>query len=115
MLAVVISLFLTGCERPSEKDIEQAVHVSLKRAVPTKLTKKLMQGENASVEEVRVIKIGSAQRDGSLKYWPVKVYAKGTCDIIFFDTRQRFEGEAEFFIYKDPYGNWVATPGGLGF
>jgi hypothetical protein len=61
------------------------------------------------VEEVRVIKVGSAQGEGSYKFWPVKVYAKGTCTLLFGD-RRRFEGEAEYHISKDPYGKWIAEP-----
>lgn len=112
LLIVMLSIIMSGCSRPSDRVIEQAVRESLKRGVPVSLARYLTGGENATVEEVRVIKVGSVQGKGSYKYWPVKVYAKGTCSVMF-GGRRRFKGEAEFHIRKDPYGKWVASSSGL--
>lgn len=97
---------------PSNKDIKQAIRRSLEQKVPASLANYLTGGENAKVKEIRVIKVGRVQGEGSNKYWPVKIHAKGTCTVMF-GGRQGFEGKTEYIIKMDPYGEWVARPSGL--
>ena len=110
---VSISIIMIGCGGgPSKKQIKQAVSESLEERVPTSLAQWLTGGEKAKVEEVRIIKVGKPQKEGSYKYWPVKVHAKGTCSVMFGGNRS-FGGETEYYVMKDPYGKWVARPAGL--
>jgi len=112
---IVVLGALLGCSSgPSEKDIESAVRSSLQQRVPITLARNLLGGERAVVETVRVIKVGKPQGSDESRYWPIRVYAKGVCTVTF-GGQQPFEGETEFNLTKNPYGEWVASPGGLGF
>jgi len=109
MSLAVISMVVVGCGRPSNKDIERAVREYAER--PFSISRHIRGGfcRNATVEEVRVIKVGGARWDSweSCRYWLVKVHVKGICDTPF-KGRQRFEAEIECCIEKDPYGKWFA-------
>lgn len=109
---ILLSILVFACGKPSRNDIEIAVTESLKKQVPVSLARHLTGGQNATVEEVRVIQIGKAQGEGDRKYWPVKIYARGTCTKMF-GSREPFEGETEYFMRKDPYGKWTAQPSGF--
>lgn len=41
------------------------------------------------------------------KYWPFKVFVKGT--YTWFGENRRFEGITEVKFSKDDYGNWIAS------
>ena len=47
----------------------------------------------------------------SLKAW-TKIYAEGSCDVLL-GGRREFKGEAEYYVRKDPYGDWTANSSGL--
>ncbi len=104
--------FFISCSKPSDDDIIMAVKSSLQQRVPVSLAKHLTGGQNAVVEEIRVIDIGKVQERGSKDYWPVRIYAKGTCTKMF-GGRELFEGEAEYIITKDDYGVLKANPKGF--
>ena len=109
----MLTFILTACSSsPSNSEIEAAVKQSLEKRVPVSLAKHLTGGEDAIVEEVKVIKVGQAQGKGSHKYWPVIIYARGTC-VKMFGGRQPFEGQAEYYIRKNAYGEWVAQQKGF--
>ncbi len=109
---VLSCLLLAGCGKPSKKDAEAAVRQSLERWVPVTLAGWLSGGEHATVEEVRVIQIGKAQGSGANRRWPVKIYAQGTCAVMF-GGRKAFAGETEYLLSRDTEGKWVADPAGL--
>ena len=114
LTALLVGIMLTtiGCAGPSHGEIEAAVRNSLRAQVPGSLIGSLVPGSNPSIESVTVIQVGSAQGEGSSKWWPVKVRVKGTAQQMFSDTLGRgptqFDKEAEFLLKKDPYGKWVA-------
>jgi hypothetical protein len=108
----LICVAIVGCGGPSKQQIEQAVRESLEQRVPASLSRTLAGGESPIIERVAVVQIGKAQDQGSNKYWPVKIYAKGSCTVLF-GGRRGFEGETEYNVSKDPYGKWVATISGI--
>lgn len=109
---LLISILISCSSTPSDSAIENAVRSSLEERVPISLAKHLTGGQDAIVEEVRVIEIGNQQGEGSYKYWPVRIYAKGTC-IKMFGGRERFEGQAEYRIFEDEYGKLKASAKGF--
>ena len=110
---ILLTLISISCSRgPSERDIKKAVILSLQQKVPTSLARHLTGGNNAIIEEVKVIQIGNTQGEGTNTYWPVKIYAKGSCDVMF-GGRKVFEGEAEYLLKLDAYDNWQAHPKGF--
>ena len=118
LLSTIIVCIIAGCStRPSNNDIKQAVTKSLKDTVPLSLAKLMISGNNATIEEVKIIKIGKSQKIDSRKYWPVKIHAKGSFPLpgIFGmnGEQHNFEGETEYNVWKDPYGKWVAGPSGI--
>lgn len=108
---IFLTLFIS-CSKPSNDDIIMAVKASLQQKVPVSLAKHLTGGQNATVEEIRVIEIGKLQERGSKDYWPVRIYAKGSCTKMF-GGREPFEGEVEYIITKDDYGVLKANPKGF--
>ncbi|MGB2698328.1 MAG: hypothetical protein WBD28_10785 [Candidatus Zixiibacteriota bacterium] len=113
VILCLLILLLTGCTSgPSKKEIEGAVRESLQQKVPSLLSGYYTGGEDVIIEGLWVVKIGKAQGQGSDKYWPVKVYAKGSCKVLF-GGRRPFAGETEYNVRKDPYGKWVAEPAGF--
>lgn len=111
-LLFICLAFLISCSKPSNDDIVRAVKVSLQQRVPVSLAKHLTGGQNAVVEEIRVIEIGKAQERGSKDYWPVRIYAKGTCTKMF-GGRESFEGETEYIITKNDFEELIASPKGF--
>ena len=110
---LLLSIFTISCNNsPSEREIQKAIIISLQKKVPSTLAKHLTGGDNAEIYEVKVIQIGNAQGEGTNKYWPVKIYAKGTCNVMF-GGRKNFEGQTEYFIKLDAYDNWVANHKGF--
>ncbi|MBU0579916.1 MAG: hypothetical protein KKA19_01965 [Candidatus Margulisbacteria bacterium] len=105
-------ILLSCSSAPSDSEIKSAVKKSLEERVPVSLARHLTGGQDAIVEEVRIIEVGKKQGEGSYKYWPVKIYAKGTC-LKMFGGRERFEGQAEYRIFEDEYGNLKARPKGF--
>ena len=113
LFSVCVFLVFWACGTgPSHDEIKLAVQKSLEKRVPISLAKHLTGGEDAVVLEVKVIKIGRAQGSGENKYWPVIIYARGTC-VKMFGGRQPFEGQAEYYVRKNAYGEWVAEPKGF--
>ena len=108
----LLCLCLSCTSGPSEKDIVAAVSRSLQQRVPVSMARHLTGGQNATVAEVKVLAVGKAQGEGDSRYWPVKVFASGTC-VKMFGGREPFQGEAEFLIRENAYGEWVASPKGL--
>ena len=104
-----IMFMLLSCGGPPKSEIKWAIRQSLKERVPVALAHHLTGGSDAHIEELKIIQVGSKQNSGSNEYWPVKIYAKGTC-IKMFGGRRSFEGETEYYVVKDPYGKWVARP-----
>lgn len=111
-LSLFTFLILISCDGPNDVDIREAVTISLKKKVPISLARHLTGGQKATIDELKIIQIGKAQGEGSSKYWFVKIYVKGTCNVMF-GGRKRFEGETEYRIRKDSYDNWVASPSRL--
>jgi len=106
---LLIIIFLVACGGPPKSEIKRAVRQSLKERVPVALAHYLTGGSDAHIEVLKIIQVGSKQNSGSNEYWPVKIYAKGTC-IKMFGGRRSFEGETEYYVMEDPYGKWVARP-----
>lgn len=110
---MIITLLNISCSSgPSEGDIKEAVITSLQNHVPPSLARYLTGGNNAIIDKVKVIQIGSAQGEGTHTYWPVKIYAKGSCDLMF-GGRKDFAGETEYILRLDAYDNWQASPKGF--
>lgn len=112
LLLLLPFLFISCSSGPSEREIQKAVIISLQHKVPAALAQHLTGGKNAKVKEVKVIEIGNVQGEGTNQYWPVKIYAKGTCKVMF-GGRKSFEGETEYYIKIDAYGNWIASHKGF--
>jgi hypothetical protein len=110
LFAVII--FTISCSTPSNDEINNAVKLSLQKSVPVSLAKHLTGGQNAIIDEIKVLEIGKVIERGSKNYWPVKIYARGTCTKMF-GGRQHFEGETEYYITKNDYGELIATPKGF--
>lgn len=84
----------------------------MQRNVPTTLARYLTGGTDASIEEIRVLAIGKPSEQSGEKTWPVKLYVRGDCSVLL-GGRRDFEGEVEYFVCKDPYGDWIARFEGL--
>ncbi len=112
-LLFIVFLAVLGCSgSPSHQEIEVAVRKSLEHRVPPSLARYLLGGQNATVEEIKVIEVGKAYGEGLEKRWSVIIYARGSCEITF-GGRQRFEGRAKYVVGKNLYEEWVATSSGL--
>lgn len=107
-ILLAMSLLLIACSGPNNSEIETAVKKALEGSVPVRLVGNLMGGRKATVTEVRVIEVGSAQGEGTNRYWPVKVYASGSCDIPLLG-RSPFQGETVFNVYKNSFDKWKAN------
>jgi len=113
LIIIVLVFFNISCSSgPSDRDIKKAVSISLQKRVPVSLARHLTGGSNAEIGEIKVIQVGNVFGEGNNKYWPVKVYVKGNCTVMF-GGRKNFEGEAEYNLRMDAYENWQAEPKGL--
>ena len=97
---------------PTDEQITTAVHKALSRKVPGPLIRYATGGEKAQIFELRINAKGKPQVERNVTYWPVKMFAKGNCVVLFGD-KKSFEGEIEYFVYQDPYGEWKAEYRGL--
>lgn len=114
--SIVIGLLLSalfGCSGqsgPSNTEAEDAIKRSLESQVPPQLG----YGNEASVEEIKIIEIGVVQGEGTTQqYWPVKVYASGTRMIGTLTSkakRKSFKGEVVYKLSIDGFGVWRANP-----
>jgi hypothetical protein len=108
LMILVVGVAVSSCSSgPSDSEIDSAVRAALKQKVPATAAHYLTGGEKAQVNEIKVISRGKRQSHGDSKYWPVKVHVKGTCAVLF-GSRQTFDGEVEYYMYQDPYGEWRA-------
>jgi len=98
-----------SCASPTEGVIVEAVSRSLEKRVPVTLASYLTGGQNALVEEVRVLEISKAIGKGKNTYWRAQIYARGVCRVMF-GGHKSFEGKAVYRIYKDAFDNWRAAP-----
>ena len=97
---------------PTDEQVKTAVHKALSKKVPGSLVRYATGGKNAQISELRISAKGKPQVERNETYWPVKIFAKGTCVVLFGD-KKSFEGEIEYFVYQDPYGEWKAEYRGL--
>jgi hypothetical protein len=97
---------------PTDEQIKTAVHKALTRKVPGPLVRYATGGEKAQISDLRINAKGKPQVERNVTYWPVKMFAKGTCVVLFGD-KKSFEGEIEYFVFQDPYGEWKAEYRGL--
>jgi len=97
---------------PTDEQVKTAVHKALSKKVPGSLVRYATGGEKAQISELRINAKGKPQIERNTTYWPVKMFAKGTCVVLFGD-KKSFEGEIEYFVYQDPYGEWKAEFRGL--
>ena len=108
-IVFMLGFIILSCSSPPENDIIQAVRRSLEKRVPIRLARHLTGGQNAYVEEIRVLQVSKALGEGDNKYWQVKIYARGICRVMF-GGRKSFEGEARYRVYKDEFETWQAVP-----
>jgi hypothetical protein len=102
-------VWIAGCSSgPSDDIVVSTVRQYLERQVPPGLARYLTGGSQAQIEEIRIVQRGKKTDDT----WPVKIFAKGTC-VVQFGGRRSFQGETEFVLYQDPYGNWKAEHRGV--
>lgn len=125
-LAVVflcILIVLTGCSggAPSEELLRSTIIASIEEGgVPREIRGAMMTGSCAdgNVKKLAIRGVGEEQKRAGKTYWPVKVRVTGSCTQNFncgpdnimgeCDT-VTFDGEeAEFGVWKDPYGDWKA-------
>lgn len=107
-IGLAAALYIGGCG-PSQSEIEPAIRSSLAKGVPVRLAGHLMGCSNATVEELKILEVGSKEKSfRGQDMWSVKVYARGTCDKAFIG-RSGFNGEVEYKVGKDSYGKWVAS------
>ncbi|MDD4051001.1 MAG: hypothetical protein PHR28_03740 [candidate division Zixibacteria bacterium] len=98
--------------RPTDEQITTAVHKALTQNVPGPLVRYATGGKKARIAELRINAQGKPQAERNTTYWPVKIFSKGSCEVLF-GGRKSFEGEIEYFVYQDPYGEWKAEYRGL--
>ncbi len=108
-LLLLLCLMLPSCSAPGDEAVIGAVRRSLEKRVPIRLAGHLTGGQNAYVEEVRVLQVSRALGEGDQKYWIVKIYARGICRVMF-GGRKSFEGEARYRVYKNEFDEWKAVP-----
>ncbi len=112
LLTAAAAGLLCGCA-PADREIKAAVTKNLSQGVPASLVGggPFDTGSNAVIQEIKVLAIGAAQDGVSGKVYPVKVHLRGTCTItsLAFRGKKNFEGDREFILAKDAYGNWIAA------
>jgi hypothetical protein len=111
LLAVPILMTSACAGGPSNSEIEKAVRASLERGVPVEMQGNLLGGVEPWIDDMKIVAVGEKQGTEEKPWYPVKVWAKGH-SYTAFGKGNEFEGEAEYRVQKDPYGEWKAEPTG---
>lgn len=107
-ILLLASLLNISCGAgPSETQIESAIKVSLEGFIPVKLANSMGGGRYGKVDDLQILDIGKVQQNGEREYWPVKIYAEGSCSVPF-KNRTPFKGETTYKVYQDDFGEWRA-------
>ena len=111
-----LSVLILGCSRPPKKQIEQLIKESLQKDMPYTLWPNEAIGNGGAkfltLNKFSIITIGKPQQApsftiGNKQYWPVRIFAEGTCVIPQAKKSTVYTGEAEYNIFKDAYGKWA--------
>src|SRR5262245_40130924 len=109
-LSVLGALLATCSVGPSSTAIRDAVVVAIRRdGVPSGVAGDTFWGEQDVMADVTVIRVGDQQGTGNDMYWPVRVGVRGTHTAKFDKSVGTFDGETEYIVRKNAFGEWVAS------
>lgn len=94
--------------KPSDNEIKSALVEKFKKEVPATWAGSLMGGKNGVLTSIEILQFGNY--NDQLKYWPIKIRVKGTCDADFIMTTEKrsFDKTGEFKFRQNDYGKWTA-------